>query len=280
MTEKKIGIIALDLDGTLLDSNKNLSAGNLAALERAAAAGIEIVPTTGRFYGGIPAAVRELPFIHYAITINGAQLADTRTGEVIFSAELPWEQSVELLKEFDGHPLIYDCYQDNCGWMTESMKADIDAYAPNVHYNKMLKEFRKPVPDLKAFITEGKKGVQKVQFFTNDLAFRETMIEELPKRFENISVSSSISNNVEVNQLMATKGEALKALARHLGLAEDATMAFGDALNDMSMVSSAGIGVAMANAEQELKDAADWITVSNDEDGVAKGILKFCFGEE
>lgn len=280
MTYKKIGIIALDLDGTLLDSNKNLSAGNLAALERAAAAGIEIVPTTGRFYGGIPAAVRELPFIHYTITINGAQLADARTGEVIFSAELPWDQSVELLKEFDGQPLVYDCYQDNCGWMTESMKADIDQYAPNVHYQKMLHEFRKPVPDLKEFIAERKRGVQKVQFFTGDLSFREKMLKELPERYENIAVTSSAFNNVEVNQINATKGEALKALARHLGLAEDATMSFGDALNDMSMICSAGIGVAMGNAEQELKDAADWITVSNDEDGVAKGILKFCFGEE
>ena len=103
------------------------------------------------------------------------------------------------------------------------------------------------------------------------------MLEELPKRFENISVSSSIYNNVEVNQLLATKGEALKALARHLGLAEDATMAFGDALNDMSMITSAGIGVAMANACPEAKALADWETVSNDENGVAVGIEKFCF---
>ena len=280
MTDKKIGIIALDLDGTLLDSDKNLSEANRKALERAAEAGIEIVPTTGRFYGGIPEVVRNLPFIHYAITINGAQLADTRTGEVIYKAELPWEQIIEILKEFDGHPLIYDCYQDNCGWMTESMKADIDTYAPNIHYNRMLRDLRTPVPELKAFLAERKFGVQKVQFFTNDLSFREKLMKELPQRFENIAVCSSIYNNLEVNQLNATKGEALKALARHLGLDEDATMSFGDALNDLSMLNGAGIGVAMANAEPEAKEAADYITASNDEDGVAKAILKFCFGEE
>ena len=67
-----IGIIALDLDGTLLNSNKELTPGNLAALERAAAAGIEIVPTTGRFYNAMPAIIRELPFVRYVITINGA----------------------------------------------------------------------------------------------------------------------------------------------------------------------------------------------------------------
>ena len=108
-----IRIIALDLDGTLLNSNKELTAGNLAALERAAAAGIEIVPTTGRFFGGMPKLIQDLPFIHYAITINGAEVADLRTGEVIYKAELPWQQAIDLMTMLDGYPVIYDCYQNN-----------------------------------------------------------------------------------------------------------------------------------------------------------------------
>ena len=94
-----IGIIALDLDGTLLDSNKELSPGNLAALERAAAAGIEIVPTTGRFYDAMPAVIRQLPFVRYVITINGAEVRDLHTGQVIYQAEIPWQQAVELMGE-------------------------------------------------------------------------------------------------------------------------------------------------------------------------------------
>ena len=86
---KPVGIIALDLDGTLLNSDKELSPGNRAALERAAEAGYEIVPTTGRFYGGMPQVIRELPFVRYVITINGAEVADRRTGEVMYRAEIP-----------------------------------------------------------------------------------------------------------------------------------------------------------------------------------------------
>ena len=275
----KIGIIALDLDGTLLNSNKELSAGNLAALQRAANAGIEIVPTTGRFYGGMPDVIRELPFVRYVITINGAQVADLKTGEVIYKAEIPWQQAIDIMTLLDEHPVIYDCYQDNAAWMTAEQKNHIDRIVASPHYRKMLHELRQPVPELKAVLAERKKDVQKVQFFTDLPELWTRMMKELPERFENLCVSSSVSDNIEINQAHANKGEALYALADHLGVEHQATLAFGDGLNDLSMLKAAGIGVAMANAEPEAKEAADWITLSCDEDGVAHGINKYCFDE-
>ena len=278
-TMHKIGIIALDLDGTLLNSNKELSAGNLAALQRAANAGIEIVPTTGRFYGGMPDIIRSLPFVHYVITVNGAEVADLRTGEVIYKAELPWQQSVEIMTFLDDFPVIYDCYMDNAAWMTAEFKKHIDRIVSSPHYRKMLHELRQPVPELKHYLTDLHHDVQKVQFFTDQSELRLRLMKELPERFENLCVSSSVSDNVEINQIRANKGEALHALADHLGLAHEATIAFGDGLNDLSMLRDAGIGVAMSNACDEAKEIADWITLSCDEDGVACGINKFCFNE-
>ena len=263
----------------MLDSNKKLSAGNLAALEKAAAAGIEIVPTTGRFYGALPDSIKNLPFLRYVITINGAQALDVRSGEVIYSAELPWQQTVELMELFDQLPVIYDCYQENQAYMPAAHKALIDEIAPDEHYRKMLHELRQPVEDLKGCLSQQKKGVQKLQFFTKDLELRNKLLRELPEQFEDLSVTYALVNNLEINQIHANKGEALAALARHLGLPEDATMSFGDGLNDISMLKSAGIGIAMANAMEECKAVADWVTSSNDEDGVAAGIEKFCFSE-
>lgn len=277
--KQKIGIIALDLDGTLLDSNKKLSEKNYAALQKAAEAGIEIVPTTGRFYGALPESIKNLPFLHYAITINGAQAVDVRSGEVIYSAELPWQQTVELMELFDTLPVIYDCYQENEAYMPAAQKALINEIAPDKHYIKMLHELRQPVEDLKSYLSEKKKGVQKVQFFTKDIALRDKLLNELPQKYDDLSVTCSLVNNLEINQIHANKGEALAALARHLNLPETATMSFGDGLNDISMLKSAGIGVAMANAQEACKDAADYVTLSNDEDGVAAAIEKFCFGE-
>lgn len=271
-----IRVIALDLDGTLLNSDKELTPGNLVALERAAGAGIEIVPTTGRFYGGMPQVIRDLPFIRYAITINGAEVADLRTGQVIYKAELPWRQAVDIMSLLDGYPVIYDCYMENDAFMTAAQKERIDEMASSPHYRKMLRELRKPVPELKEFLARRMTDVQKVQFFTNRPELRLTLMEELPRLFGDICVSSSVSDNVEINQRRANKGEALLALAAHLGLSREQTMAFGDGLNDLSMLRSAGIGVAMANACPEAKEAAHCLTASCDEDGVARGIETYC----
>lgn len=276
-TMRKIqGIIALDLDGTLLNSQKQLSSRNLYALESAAEAGWEIVPTTGRFYNGMPDFIRELPFIHYAITINGAEVEDLRRHKVIYSAQMPWQQAVEIMELLDDSPVIYDCYMKSQGWMSQGQKDQIDSVVESPHSRKMLHELRNPVPDLKAFLREEKHDVQKVQFFTKDAIERVNMIRELPKKFDNIVVSSALAQNVEINHIHANKGEALMALAEYLNVDPYDTMAIGDGSNDISMIKAAGMGIAMTNAEQEVKEKARWVTLSNDRDGVAAAIERFC----
>lgn len=279
LTMYNIKIIALDLDGTLLNSNKELTFASLAALNRAAEAGIHIVPTTGRFYGGMPEEIRQLPFVKYAVTINGAQVADVQSGEVIYKAELPYKQSVEIMEFLDDYPVIYDCYQDNDAWMTESLKERIDETVESAHYRKMLHELRKPVDELKQVVCERKRDVQKIQFFTNRPDVRIHLMEELPKRFENLSITSSTPDNVEINHKNANKGQALLALGKLLGIKQEEILAFGDGLNDVTMLKIAGVGIAMANASDEVKKFADKITLSCDEDGVAHGIDEICFKE-
>ncbi len=277
---KTKGIIALDLDGTLLNSNKELTPGNVAALTRAAEAGYEIVPTTGRFYKAMPEAIRALSFIRYVIIINGAAIMDIQTGELIYQAEIPCHQAVEIMTMLDDLPVIYDCYMDNDAWMTGAFKEKVTEFVKNPHYVVLVRDMRHSVPELKAFLTERGQDVQKMQFFVKDPELRLKMLNELPERYENICTSSSVPENVEINQARANKGEALLALAAHLGLPRQNTISFGDGLNDLTMIEMAGVGIAMANAEQKVKEKADWITTSCDEDGVARGIEKFCFGQD
>lgn len=272
-----IRLIALDLDGTLLNTQKQLSEENRAALTRAARAGIHIVPTTGRFFDGMPDTVRALPFIRYAITINGAEVADRRTGEELYKADIPLERALELMRYLDTLPVIYDCYQDNAGWISEHLKARIDSTVKDPHFRKMLHELRKPVPELKAFVTERGRDIQKIQFFIPTPELRQELLETLPKMYPDLAVSSSVSENIEVNAAGATKGKALLGLAERLGIPREGTMAFGDGLNDLSMLEAAGVGVAMENACAEAKAAADYITLSNNDHGVAYAIEKFCF---
>jgi Cof subfamily protein (haloacid dehalogenase superfamily) len=280
------GIIALDLDGTLLNSAKNLSQGNFAALKAAAEAGWEVVPTTGRFYGGMPDVIRQLPFVHYAITINGAAVMKVRgeDGEAcmdtLCGAEMPWQQAVDIMGWLDDKPVIYDCYMDNAAWMPEALKEQVDEIIDDPKIRKMFHELRQPVSDLKAFVAEycsSRPGmnVQKIQFFTRDMELRARLLTEIPKVFPGILATSSSPQNIELNQSDANKGQALLDLADRLGVPHDKTIAFGDGLNDITMIRAAGIGIAMENAEPAVKEAADWITASCDEDGVAAGVERF-----
>ena len=271
-----IRIIALDLDGTLLNSNKELSQRNYDALAAAAAKGIQIVPTTGRFYDAMPQVIRDLPFVNYAITINGAQVRNVHTGEVLYRAEIPWQQAVEIMAFLDTLPVVYDCFMDDAAWMTASLKSRINEVTDDPHYRKMLRDLRKDVPELKAFVTERGHDVQKSQFFTMDADLRSRMLRDLPTMFPGVITSAALAPNVEINQTRANKGAALLALAQHLGCGAENVMSFGDGLNDLSMIEAAGLGVAMDNAFDEVKACAAYITDDCDHDGVATAIEKFC----
>ena len=271
----QIRIIALDLDGTLLDSEKRLSEANRAALAAAAAKGILVVPTTGRFFGMMPPAVRDLPFVRYAITVNGAQVYDRETDTAIVREELPLDKALAIMRFLDGFDVIYDCYQDNWGRMTQAMQEKAEEYAQDPHYVKMIREFRKPYPDVKSYLAEQGRDVQKIMLFARDPAVRDTLAAELPARFDGLAVSTSTFNNLEINVATAHKGRAIERFAAYFGWTLANCMAFGDGLNDLSMVRMAGLGVAMANAAPEVIAAADYVTLSNDADGVAAALRHF-----
>ena len=277
---KNIKLIALDLDGTLLTTDKVLTPENEAALRRAAEAGIEIVPATGRFYGGMPERIRSLPFVRYAITVNGAQVYDLAQNRLIAREEIPWPRAVEIMEYLDTLPVIYDCYMDNWGWMTQSMYDRAEEFAPHRHSLEMLKKLRTPVPELKAHLAKVRHDVQKIQMFFLDRELRARQMQVLARRFPDLAVTTSIPRNVELNSRTATKGEAVKALARHLGLELSQTMCFGDDLNDVTMLRAAGVGVAMGNAAPEVQAAADYVTLDCDHSGVAAAIEHFCFEEK
>lgn len=272
-----IKLILLDLDGTLLTSDKKISPANYAALERAHNAGVHIVPSTGRFFDGIPQVVRDLPFVRYAITVNGAQIYDRQEDKILHRCEIQPADAMRIYDRLDKLPVIYDCFMDGWGYMDRKNYERIDQFIPDPRVNKMVKDLRKPIDDFKGFMARENKPVQKIQMFFTDMEVRKQAWAQLIGEFPEMAVTSSITNNVEINEKHANKGEALGFLCRHLGLEISQSMSFGDGSNDRSMIVAAGIGVAMANADPSLLEIADYVTDTNDNDGVAKAIEKFCF---
>ena len=275
--DRKIRIIATDLDGTLLNSDKQITAKTYEALERAAAAGVEIVPITGRLLSAMPEQVRNLPFLNYIICVNGAQIIELATGKVIYKAEIPCARAVELMEDMDAYPAVYDCYIDGQGWMTQSMYDRVKDYAVDEHILELFLKYRTPVPDLKTYVRERNDSVQKVQMHFLTEQERKAMQPKLEKLWPDMALSSSFINNIEINSLDATKGAALAFLCDYLGVDVSQSMSFGDGTNDISMLKAAGIGVAMGNAMDEVKVHADYVTDTCDNDGMAKAIERFCF---
>lgn len=270
----KIKLIALDLDGTLLNSEKRLSQRNENALRECIRRGIEIVPCTGRIWKGIPEFLREFPGIRYAITVNGAAIVDIQKKEEIDQRKFCAAQAIEILEMAKGFNTMYDAYIEGQGYGEKRFMDHMDSYGIPPVVQKMVRDTRVIVPDVIEKVKREQRDVEKINYFFGDLEERARAREELLKRSD-VIVSSSFQFNLEINAVGATKGEGILRLASHLGIEPEATMGFGDGENDLSMMQKAGLGVAMANGEDIVKQAADYVTDSNDLDGVAKAIEKF-----
>ena len=262
-------LILTDLDGTLLRDDKSLSPANCAALVRAAAQGAEVVVATGRFFGGIPRELLELPFLRYFILMNGAKVYDRREDRVLYRSEIPLAQAERVMDLLEPLDCTVDCYQNDVGWMERRYFDHLDYYVTDPVSRAMVRSHRRPVDDLRAQVRAGGDTVQKMQAYFPHLELRPRVMALLRREVPGVVQSVSLPTNLELNAAGATKGAALAALCRALGVDPLDTAAFGDGTNDVSMLAAAGVGVAMANGAPETRQAADLVTASNQEDGVA-----------
>lgn len=262
-------LILTDLDGTLLRDDKSLSPANRAALVRAAAQGAEVVVATGRFFGGIPRELLELPFLRYFILMNGAKVYDRREDRVLYRSEIPLAQAERVMDLLEPLDCTVDCYQNDVGWMERRYFDHLDYYVTDPVSRAMVRSHRRPVDDLRAQVRAGGNTVQKMQAYFPHLELRPQVMALLRREVPGVVQSISLPTNLELNAAGATKGAALAELCRALGVDPLDTAAFGDGTNDVSMLAAAGVGVAMANGAPETRQAADLVTASNQEDGVA-----------
>ena len=274
-----IQLILSDLDGTLLTSEKGISPGTLAALERATAMGVHFVPSSGRFFEGMPQQVRQLPFVRYAIEVNGAWVRDVWENKVLYRAEMSADQVLAVYDYLDTLPVVYDTYRESRGYMDAAMHARLDEFLAEFKQPERVKALRKPVENLRSIIADENWSSQRVQAYFNDMDLLREQEKAIQERFPTLLVTNSNPTTLEITAGGASKGQALAALCAYLGVDIGDTIAFGDRDNDSDMLLAAGIGVAMGNAVEELKAVADYITDSNDEDGIARAIERFVYAE-
>ncbi len=265
----EIKMILSDLDGTLLGRDRQISSYTAHVLTKAAQQGGLIVPATGRFYGALPQSLRQLPFIRYAVLMNGAQVYDSLENRVLYRAELPPQEADRIFAWLRALPATIDCFADNNGYMEARYYSQIEEWVLDVNARQIVLETRKPVENLPQYVHSLGKPVQKIQSFFKDDALRDRVMCELSAEFPEIAVACSLPGNIEITHRNATKGAAMQFLCGHLGMDPAQVMAFGDERNDCTMLELAGTGVAMANAVPQAKAMADMVIGTCSEDAVA-----------
>ena len=156
---------------------------------------------------------------------------------------------------------------------------DIDEYVPRRPMARYITDSRRPVADVRAMYEERKAPTDKVQALFRTREECKKAWKEVEKEVPDIEITGALSNNIEVNAKGVNKGRGLLLLGELLGIGSEEIMAVGDGSNDIAMLREAGLGVAMENATDEVKAAADVITLSNDREGAAAAIEKYILRE-
>ena len=245
-------LIALDLDGTLLNEKMHVSEKTRQVMELCAQRGIEIVPATGRALPAVPEEVLSLPGVHYGIFTNGAVVRDFGKNTWVSESCLSWEETIRVIEVLRRHPVIYDMYVSEGGVSETRLLAQLEEYGIPERECAYIRATRRAVTDMVEYLREKKCPVQKMNLNFKDRESKQAVRAKLEAMPE-VLVTSSLPWNLELNAAGITKGSGLRNLCQYLGIEAEETMAFGDGENDWPMLEAAGIGVAMENGAPFLK---------------------------
>ena len=282
-----IKLIASDMDGTLLNHNHKIPKENVELINYAKNQGIEFVVATGRAYYEALPALNEKNINCDVISFNGGIVYDKNGNIISITPMLPKDlyYTIEILKSFD---ISYQLYTKNTIY-TKSIETDINAYIDLIRSNgydpdvehlraeaqqKLDVGYITEVENIELYLNEKENPPIKIIAISNDISKLENTAKLLSEN-TSISVTSSGANNIEIMHKNATKGEALKEIAKIYGINLENAVAIGDNLNDQAMLDIVGYSVAMKNGNTILKEQAKYVTEkTNSEGGVADTIFK------
>lgn len=262
-------LIALDLDETTLHRNSTLTSGNRRALEAALKRGVHLVVATGRPVDALPEVLKTLPEIRYAITGNGAAVYDLHTGTVLRRFVLEENAAERILSVVQGEPIALQCIVDGVPYAQADYVTHPERYSADPETVAYVKKTRRPVEDIAEFTLEHRKELDGVDIVIEDMELKQRLMKRLATAGE-VYITTSVPRLIEISHRNSGKHRGLMFLTELLGISQEETAAFGNADNDADMLKWAGIGVAVANGSDACKAAADHVTASCWEDGVAK----------
>lgn len=261
-------LVAVDMDGTLLNKDSIISEENRRAIEKARSLGVKVVIASGRPLKGLYRYLKELNMISeddYVVAFNGALVQNVKTGEVLYEASMSNEDLDYLYSLSQNLNVnIHILTQDKCLTPKMNKYSKLEADLNNIPLE--IDDFNSLNPSDK---------IIKIMMI-DDPEILDRVIRELPSDiYDKYTVVRSMPFFLEFLGKETNKGSGVEALAKHLEISKEQIICMGDAGNDVHMIEFAGLGVAMGNAFPEVKEIADYVTKTNDEHGVAHVIEKF-----
>ncbi len=270
----EVRMIALDLDGTTLGKD-GISENTKSTLEAAIENGVHVVVATGRTFTALPEDIYKIRGLEYVISSNGAHITYLPEDKIIYSNCISASAAArmrELLESYSRYPIeVFTCGR---AYIDESVYSDLMENGSDYMNAGYIRRTRTPVHDIYGFLEKNKENIENINIHFRFLDDKEKF-KVLLKAEKDITATSSFIHNIEIGGATTSKAEAIARLCEITGIMEKNVMACGDSHNDMAMIRAAGLGVAMGNAEEEIKAAADFVTLSNVEDGVAFAVKKF-----
>lgn len=273
----QIKLIALDMDGTLLNERGVLSEESRRVLEQAMEQGIHVVIATGRVLSSLPGDVLSVPGIEFAITSNGANVVRLRDRATLYSNLIKRECVEEVIDILEAPDIMTEIFFNHDVYADKDCLDHLERFGIMAEKSRnYVLSTRKPVESVTKLFRES-----NVQLESINLIFREEKRRrEIRSRLETmkeITITTSMPNNIEIGGATTSKADGLAHLAELLGVKREQIMACGDSENDIAMLRYAGLSVAMGNAVPAVREAADVITGNNSEDGVAQAIRRYVF---
>jgi len=269
-------LVCIDMDGTLLNSKHKVSNASKQALLEAHNMGALIVISTGRMYSDAEYFSNLIGVKAPVIASNGAFIKDKDDNEAIYKSILEEKLFMELLNifiKYNVYPTFYTPQKAYCGsliikFFVEYIKLrGAMSSSTKIKYIKTMKQWEK------VFKIE-KDNIVKCEVMHKDCERLRKVRSEIQK-INGIEIVSSSKYNIEITSKGVSKGRAVEKLASYYNIKKDEIIAIGDSENDISMIEFAGMGIAMGNAIDRVKQKSNFITDTNDNEGVAKAINKF-----
>lgn len=262
-------LLAIDMDGTLLNSKHTITEKTIEALKLAKEHGYEIVPTTGRSISCLPRQLKGTGIYRYVISSDGAEVYDTAKKRIIFSEKIPSEEAVEILEVCSKYKFAGITAHIGHDFVVQGKflaKAGMFVFGEDVEKAIVVK-------DIVSYAKENNSEISAIQLFFF-LPGGKRRVRSMLKKHSELTMAFS-RTHVEIYSKNATKGNAVLALAEALNIPQEDTVCIGDATNDITMFVVCGKCFAMGNAIQELKEYANAVLPTNNEDGIAEAVKKY-----